>query len=198
MTQFDPSIDNLLRRKKDLENYAYIMERLRKVDISTDEMFQRKFNAFYRVRRNAAWRKDFYVLFEENKSNEGVTFASILRSIYSATGRIEASFSSKMLATLKPEMPIWDSIVLSKLHIKPDRNPDKQKRLDGTIGLYDEIVAWYEGLARLPEYKAAVRAFDSAFQMFTGFSDTKKIDFLIWGSGREDPFAGITLPKDIR
>ena len=47
------------------------------------------------------------------------SFGSVIEELYRRTGRIEASFSSKLLSALDPNMPIWDSIVLSKLHIKP-------------------------------------------------------------------------------
>lgn len=43
-------------------------------------------------------------------------FEEILRELYDLTnGRIEASFSSKMYATLYPEKPIWDQFVLKFL-----------------------------------------------------------------------------------
>lgn len=93
-----------------------------------------------------------------------------------------------MLATLKPEMPIWDSIVLSKLGIKPCQSLNKETRLLKTVGIYDSIVAWYETFNLSPEAQRFVEAFDRAFPEFKGFSKMKKIDFLIWGSGDTDPF----------
>ena len=118
-----------------------------------------------------------------------VSFESILRGIYEKTGRIEASFASKMLATLKPEMPIWDSIVLSKLHIKPSQNPDKEKRLRKTVEIYNDIIGWYARFEQSPEAQRFVEEFDCAFPEYKGFSKMKKIDFLIWSSGDSDPFS---------
>ena len=188
MTGLDASIANLERRRKDLENYSYIINTCRRTNISSDEAFQRKFTYFYRVRRNSTWRQAYYGLFEENKESENITFESILRAIFERTGKIEASFASKMLATLKPEMPIWDSIVLSKLGIKPSQSQDKKTRLLKTVGIYDSIVAWYEAFYQGPDAQRFVEAFDRAFPEFNGFSKMKKIDFLIWGSGDADLF----------
>ncbi|MBQ7541939.1 MAG: hypothetical protein IJT44_06565 [Clostridia bacterium] len=188
MEQLTASVENLSLHKKGMEKYACIMRQVRATNVSSDEDFQRTFAGFYKVRRNAAWRKAYFDLFEANKHDRDVSFASILRSMFGSTGRIEASFSSKMLATLRPEMPIWDSIVLAALHVKPCRDSDKQKRLERTIELYDSIVCRYDRFASLPESDALVRAFDAAFPEYVGFSKTKKIDFLIWGGGA-DPFA---------
>ena len=41
------------------DKYKQIMETVRKTNVSTDLDFQRIFNAFYRVRRNAEWRKTY-------------------------------------------------------------------------------------------------------------------------------------------
>ena len=41
-----------------------IIEHVRKVDVSADLDFQRTYNGFYRIRRNAEWRADYYSLFE--------------------------------------------------------------------------------------------------------------------------------------
>ena len=39
-----------------LDKYQFIMEQVRKTNVSTDDVFQRTFNGFYIVRRNEAWR----------------------------------------------------------------------------------------------------------------------------------------------
>ena len=189
MAGLDSSIANLERRRKDLGRYSVIINECRCTDVSGDDSFQRKFTYFYRLRRNGTWRQVYYRLFEDYKENGSATFESILRSIYERTGRIEASFASKMLATLKPEMPIWDSIVLSKLDLKPCMSQDKEKRLQKTVEIYNSIVAWYDDFNRSPDAQRFVQEFDRAFPEFISFSKMKKIDFLIWGSGDADPFA---------
>ena len=102
-----------------LDRYAEIMKNAKTTNISEDREFQHLFNAFYRVRINEAWRKTYYSLFEEMKQGSP-PFESILRFLYEKTGNIEASFSSKMLASLCPEKPIWDRYVLEDLGLKLD------------------------------------------------------------------------------
>ena len=188
MALLDASIANLERRRKDLERYSYIMNSFRRTDVSQDEAFQKTFTHFYRVRRNSEWRQVYYRLFEDSKQNTNISFEAILRAIYACTGRIEASFSSKMLATLNPEMPIWDSIVLSKLGMKPKQNLTKEERLSQSVQIYNAIIAWYANFKQTPEARRFAEAFDRAFPEYRGFSELKKIDFLIWSSGDSDLF----------
>ncbi len=85
-------------------------------DLTADEAepSRRRFNAYYGVRRNAAWRSQFYDRFEAAKvsvlSIEDL-FEETLLGIYTDTGRVEASFASKLVATLRPGAPIIDSVL---------------------------------------------------------------------------------------
>ena len=183
------AIENLENRKKDVENYSDIMKRVWDVDVSSDVNFQRKFTHFYRLRRNDEFRKEYYILFEKCKSKPDLSFEFILRDIFEKTGRIEASFSSKMLATINPDMPIWDSIVLSKLNMKPGAYQDKEKRLVEAVELYREIEYWYKGFMQSEGSADFLNAFDEAFPEYQWFSSTKKVDFLLWGSGDANPLS---------
>ncbi len=87
-------IETRIAESMGFDRYKQIMEMIGKTDVSTDADFQRTFNAFYRVRRNAEWRKAYYDLFEKAKGGSPY-FESIIRTMYEATGNIEASFSSK-------------------------------------------------------------------------------------------------------
>ena len=179
------AIENLSAKPEELEEYAWIMTAVNSTDVSTDEEFQRRYNYFYKVRRNKEQKKVYYDLFEACKQKEDVDFSYIIRTLYEKTGWVEASFSSKMLATLNPEMPIWDSIVLANLGLKPSTSDDKTKRLASSENLYYSIVKWYQDYLPTPEAHEAIAAFDAAFPEYIGFSATKKIDFLLWGSGIE-------------
>lgn len=181
------SIKNLRTRRNDIQRYAEIMDQVGEVDVSVDIAFQKKFTSFYRVRRDDRWRGEFYRLFEECKTVEALSFQYILKEMFHRTGRIEASFSSKLLATLNPQMPIWDRIVLSKLQIKPGTYQNKEKRITETVELYQEIEYWYRGFLQSEGGREYLDTFDDAFPEYKSFSSVKKIDFLLWGSGEVNP-----------
>ena len=100
-----------------LDKYRYIMEQVSITNVAIDTDFQRTFNGFYVVRRNESWRKSYYEYFESVKNGKP-TFKNIITYLYECTGNIEPSFSSKMLATIIPEKPIWDRYVVQNLNMQ--------------------------------------------------------------------------------
>lgn len=183
----DPDVDIFATlavfNTKELEQYLSIMGKVGIVDVSSDCDFQREFNYFYKLRRNAEWRKEFYRLFEDCKSMKDISFERILYTLYERTGNIEASFSSKLLATLNPDMPIWDSIVLSRFGLKPSTSTNKKIRLENTVAIYQAIVNWYQDFLQTPDVQEFLSGFNEAFPEFSMISATKKVDFILWGSG---------------
>ncbi len=100
--------------------------------------YERNFNYFYQVRRNAEWRGKFYALFYSSRDKE-VDFAYILNELFNRTGRVEASFASKLIATLNPSLPIIDRHVLSYIGRKLpslSKNKDNKERIVIIIALY--------------------------------------------------------------
>ena len=84
---------------KVLDVYIFLRENLARADdqkISAE--YQKKFNYFYQVRRNAEWREKFYSLFYKYSKERNADFADILNALFKRTGMIEASFSSKFAA----------------------------------------------------------------------------------------------------
>lgn len=156
------------------------MERFWQVNVSSDEEFQRTFNGFYRVRRR---KPEFYQAlynFLESHKNRTVNFREILSYFYERFGKIEASFSSKILATLNPDMPIWDSEVLKRLHLKPARySLSPQERLEATCKIYKTIQDWYTTYLTTPEAHKMIAQFDEHVGN-TIITPTKKIDFILW------------------
>lgn len=181
MDHIDPSktMQQCIAALMGLDKYRFLLEHVHKVDVSSDEVFQRTFNGFYLVRRNKGWRKAFYDLFERVKMSNDVSFACILEELYRLTGNVEASFSSKLLATLKPEMPIWDKYVVQNLGLKLPPDSDS-KRIQKTEELYEEIVAWYVDFLQSENARQYIEEFDKVLPDYSWLSDVKKIDFYLW------------------
>ncbi len=161
-----------------LDKYQYIIDNVRKTDVSVDTDFQRVFNGFYVVRRNESWRKVYYELFEHVKSGNP-TFESILTHMYDCTGNVEPSFSSKMLATVFPEKPIWDQYVVQNLNMKLV-GKSKQERLENAVALYADIEKWYWYFLLTDKAKECVEVFDRMLPNYKHISCIKKIDSILW------------------
>lgn len=177
-----PLIAENLRTTHALEKYSFIMNNIQNRDISIDKELQTRFNGFYIVRRNAEWRQTFYSQFESYKTATP-TFNEILTNLYHTTGRCEASFASKLLASLCPDMPIWDSHVLNYLGLKR-KALNKDAKLEEATYLYSQIVAWYKDNIQSDIYKPYIDEFDLVFPEYSWLTPTKKLDFIIWGNGR--------------
>lgn len=161
-----------------LDKYQYIMEQVTKTDVSSDIGFQKTFNSFYIVRRNEAWRKVYYDYFENIKSSSP-TFASILTYLYECTRNIEPSFSSKMLASIFPDKPIWDRHVVQNLNLEL-AGITKQERLANAVVLYANIEKWYENFLQTNKAKECIEAFDHMLPDYRHISNIKKIDSILW------------------
>ena len=115
----------------------------------------------------------------QEKGSEG--FGEILLRLFQSTGQIEPSFSSKMLATLDADMPIWDSNVLKALHLHLKGNRP-EFRISNAVILYDSIRRWYTDFLKTEEAQRMIQRFDVEFPEFQSISSVKKIDFILWAS----------------
>ena len=171
-------IETRIAESMGFDKYQQIMDSVRKTDVSTDPEFQRSFNGFYRVRRNAEWRKTYFSLFESVKNSEP-TFEFIIRSLYEKTGNIEASFSSKMLATINADMPIWDRYVVQNLCLCI-KGKTKEDQLKCSIDVYNEMIDWYDSFLQTKNGRDCIEEFDLTLPGYKWMSAVKKIDFYLW------------------
>lgn len=171
-------------RALELEKYKYIMDNLYKCNVGNDEKFQKTFNAFYRVRRDEKWRKKFYEYFESIKNFQNITFETIVKDLLIRTGNIEASFSSKLLSTINPNMPIWDQYVLKNLDLEVE-GTDKTERMLNTIEVYNEIVRKENEMLKGNEIKTEISKFQEEFKEYK-LTDRKALDYLLWNSRGEE------------
>ena len=118
---------------------------------------------------------------EDQKDRQDNDFGILLLRLFQKTGQIEASFTSKMLASLNPDMPIWDSRVLKNLNLRlTGRTPEL--KLSNAVVLYGRICDWYQSFLKTEEARQIIHRFDTEFPECQGFSDTKKVDFILWAN----------------
>ena len=167
-------------------------------NIATDVDFQKNFTNYYRVRRDVDWLQEFYNFFEKNKNNKTITFEEILRHLSNIehkvkrtpnnpTGKaktVEASFASKMLATINPDHCIWDSQVLRFLGIELDYLLSHDDKINECIAIYYQIETEVTDFIQTKEGKECIAMFDKTFPSCVNFSEYKKIDFYLWNLGK--------------
>ena len=166
-------------RRGDLARYAQSIAELHATNVATDASYQRRFNALYGVRRDAQWRNSYFTLLEARKSQSAVGFLSVLTAIRDATGRVEASFASKLVATIDPTRAIYDSIVRRNLGL-PQRSIGSSSRIDALCRDYDVIQKALEQMVTSGEFQPLRARFDATFPEFAHFTDLKVLDLMIW------------------
>ncbi len=160
-----------------MQKYCTIMGRLHDTDVSQDREFQRLFNGYYKIRqRPASFYSCFYQFLEQHKSDSTLAFQQVLTYLWEETGCIHASFSSKLLATVRPEMPVWDQYVLLNLGLKNPYYTDKC-RFQKVLNTYQKICDWYQ----TPEAHLKVEIFNAHFPDVM-ITDVKKVDLILWQS----------------
>ncbi len=180
-TMFAPSALEIQKALKNLAyglgRYQWLQARVLKCDVITDREFQRRFTAFYRVRRSFEWRAQFFVLMEKSKSSGG-NFSEALRTIHLSTGRIEASFASKLVATLDPSKPVIDRFVLGCFQL---RLPSwgSANREEKTTGLYRQLCLKFDDFVKSHDGINIRNMFDEEYPDVE-ITDTKKLDLVLW------------------
>ena len=162
-----------LARGLGLDRYSEIMHG----DPSSPD-FQRLFNGYYRIRRNEEWRRHYYTLFCKART-EHYSFENIINELYNLTGNVEASFSSKMLATIDASKPVWDQYVLQNLGLELS-GKTKIEKLQNAVCLYDQLEKWYSDYLKKTEARENIIEFNRLLPDYTWINDTKKIDCLLW------------------
>lgn len=77
----EKALDNLEKRTQDIQHYMNIMSKVKTVNVADDQDFQREFDFFYKVRRNAEWRKVFFEIFGRGGKLQAATKGKTVSSI---------------------------------------------------------------------------------------------------------------------
>jgi len=178
ITLTEKEIGEALAKIEDgLRKYCWLQANIEKCDVSTDHGFQTRFNDFYKVRRSAPWRQEYYKLMQASKGN-GITFPEALHELREQTGRLEASFASKLVATLDATKPVIDKFVLSNfaLCLPYYYMSDRERR---TIELYERLCSKYAAMMGSLVKDMICDQFRQRYP-WAEITDLKKIDLVLW------------------
>jgi hypothetical protein len=162
-----------------LNSYALTQNLLHEVNVSSDQLYRRTYTGFYRLRLPISAAYDVYFgLIEKYKVGKNVTLEIILTELQVATGRIETSFGSKLLATINPNVAPLDSIVLGHLGLAlPTIN--QENRIQLCINTHNQLVESMNSLVLLPQFQLLRCEFSARFPNYK-FTDVKILDLLLW------------------
>ncbi len=180
-----------------LTSYSKTLQ-LKWINVATDTEYQKNYTNYYRVRRDSNWLKEYYTFLEKNKNRTSITFEEILRHLSNIPHKvkissnhpdgiattIEASFSSKMLATINPDSPIWDSQVVKALGISINESLVGEEKIIAYVETYEKLKRDINQFISTNEGKLCISLFDNMFPNYAHVSPFKKIDFYLWNIGK--------------
>ena len=185
------NLKNVTKEQKEyfrecLRNYCFIMEQKSKIPLS--EEFKNNFNNFYlkaRRLKNEYKPKYFKELNQRIKdTNISVEdFDNILNKLNKITGAWEISITSKLMHTVNPDLPIFDSKVKNYLIKYEDVilsiYGKGEQRKQAVLRAWCNLNNWYNNI----EIKKSdwIDWFDKEFPEYKDrISATKKVDFIIF------------------
>lgn len=143
----------------------------------SDRDFQKKFNGFYRIRRNQEWQATYYGLFASNLLT-GIEFREGLDFMLERTGRFEASFISKLVATIHPSKYVIDSMVLRNVGLAlPLANASN--RIERICGIHKMLDEMCNGFLETELGRFLVEHFRKAYP-WANITEAKMLDLVLW------------------
>jgi len=172
-------IDATLPRVEDgLQKYLRLQADVsRNQDIHNCPNFRKRFNHFYRVRRGAQWQERFYALFGRARQ-EKLGFRAVLEALREETVRFEASFASKLVATLNPTEPVIDSVVLKNLGMKLPK-ATSQNRVEEIHQVHTSLKIALNGFLQTEDGKYLVSQFKKMYPS-ANITNIKMLDLVLW------------------
>jgi hypothetical protein len=170
-----------IKIQKGYDDYLLIMKN---IHIFDDE-YKRKFAHFYKLNqglKNANDKKSFFNLLKDCINNNNDNYVDVLNKLSGKTGRNEMSFASKIVATVNPQKPVIDRIVLGHFKINRPSYGDLQQRISKSINIHNEIETDYLKFLRSNLGKELISIFNTKIKQHRNFKITKikKLDFILW------------------
>lgn len=102
----------------------------------------------------------------------------MILAIQNKTSRIEASFASKLIATVNPNLPVIDRFVVKNIGLKLP-NYNNSSRIDLLVNLYEQLTTQFEHYLLSPEGETLTSEFDK-FYPNAAITNIKKLDLVLW------------------
>jgi hypothetical protein len=179
-----------LERKLDVPGYQDLQRLLREVNVADDNDFQRKYRTYWRMnvaRLGDDFYRRYFGLLEESKTVGSPDVALVIQQLSvrsSSTERqsIQFSFASKLVHTLDPRAPVYDSLVAAFYFFVPTSSGEgPDRKLGRLLEFYGFLRSEYERVITLGLLDTAIRRFRGRVRLQESLCDERVVDFLIWG-----------------
>jgi len=150
-------------------------------------VFQFVFRSYYRI-DNAGLTNDWKVRYFEFLDRRGSELRTILEGLYHIpTARkvksLQFSFATKLLHTLDPSRPIYDSKVAELLGLPVKKGKDFAANVGACVTVYEDLREAQRQLLLDVGVKNRIAELKALYNSRIG--DEKALDFLLWSVGQK-------------
>jgi len=183
------SQDEILKQlEESVPVYDFIQKEFAKGDVLRNPIFMFVFTAYYRLDRAGLSPEMKTRIFELLDVGEGDirTIVEDLSHYKTAKGQntVQFSFATKIVHTIRPDRPIFDSHLGRLLGLRVQGKNLKEK-IDSCKNVYNSLQRAVEAIRDHHEIKDIIGKFRSRFQVAPAeISDEKITDFLLWSVGK--------------
>ena len=121
-------------------------------------------------------------MLNDSLKNNNDNYSKVLDELSMKTGRNEMSFASKIVATVNPNLPVIDKIVLRHLLISRPSYGNLSYRNEKSVSIFRAIEAVYNDFLKTIKGKNLIQTFNRRIKQQSGLKITniKKLDFILW------------------
>lgn len=190
-TQIDAALPRLAQG---LAQYQWLQQQFKAdQNIHDDLDFRRRFNHFYRVRRNMQWQGRYYALMGRAR-REALQFNVVLDELRITTNRLEASFVSKLIATIHPTAPVIDKFVLQNVGLAmPARKVASRAAL--IVRIHIALANSFSEFLQTQDGRYLVREFNRLYPS-SGITEVKMLDLVLWQTRNKPSLRARSLRRD--
>ena len=178
-------------KTKEISRFAALHQQLTTTDVSINPEYHREYKAHWGMHAaflDEVFYKKYFRRLEDTKSATTLDVHGTLRDVSMFaehdTGKgIQFSFATKLLTTIDPRLPVYDSKVAAFYFFEaPPTKQSAEKRLDAWLSFYDFLRAEYAHISEAGLLQPAIQAFCGRFPNAATWPEERIIDVLIWAT----------------
>jgi len=168
-----PKLGDGVRRYRELQTTIHAAK------FSASLPFRRKYCYFYGItpHRDAQWQSQFFDLLVSVRYAPMV-FSDALDELHNRTRCVEASFASKLVASVNTDLPVIDKYVLLNAGLRLPY-PSHSARIAEIKRLYAKLDSMMRSFLGTPDGRHLVAEFGVRYST-TLISEIKMLDFVLW------------------
>jgi hypothetical protein len=172
-----------------VQPYVYISRAFKKDENRTRE-FKSTYRKFYQLnaaRLSEEFCEKYFSLLDECKSKSITSVEYVINNLYEVPGNakevhaIHFSFATKLVHTVNPNLPIYDSMV-STFYFAPEVKYSwkKEQKIQACLRTYEFLQDEYKRITDENLLSESIEKFRMRFNIGSEYSDCKVIDTLLW------------------